>query len=66
MLDSCQKMSESLVDYFDDDGKRSKSSSRSERKFKQDITDFFTQAKCLDFDKEIEVGCYVELEGGGR
>ncbi len=56
MLESCHSMSESLLDYFDNDGRKSKSSSRSDRKFKQDVGDFFTQAKCLNFDKEIEVG----------
>ncbi len=56
MIDSCAKMSESLLDYFEESGKKSSSSSRTDRKFRQDISDFFTDAKCLNFDREIEVG----------
>ncbi len=55
MITSCLKMSESLLDYYDDEGgKKSSSSSRTERKLRENINEFFTDAKCLSFDGEIE------------
>ena len=47
MIDSCLKMSSTLLDLYTPEGDRRKDS-KSERDFMNDLEDFFTAAKCVN------------------
>ena len=55
-IDSCIRMSRTLLDYWEPDGSRR--TSTSERDLTDNLEDFFEAAKCTRYDRDIQE--YVE------
>ena len=51
-IDSCIKMSKTLLEYWEPDGKRRTSSN--ERDLEDNLEEFFEAAKCTKYDKDIQ------------
>ena len=54
LLDSCLKLSTTLLETFSPEGDK-RSTSKSDRQFKTDLEDFFNTAKCTGYDDDILV-----------